>query len=161
MTSFVPKIIGVILALVLLILAPMVCKSNIDEIAIERTTWNALEMYVDIIADKGQLTVSDYTDFVKRVSSKGLAFNITITTSIRRAFPSGADGFEIKYIDNSVIRSIEGGVTTLTKFGKGDIVSVEIEAINKTRAQRINQLLFNITTPFKNMKLSKMIRNMG
>ena len=67
MGSFPAKIIGVFLAFILMVFAPIITVTLVDDIKIERRTWNYLTDFTDIASDKGVLTENDYTDLLQKL----------------------------------------------------------------------------------------------
>ncbi len=165
MSSYLMKIIGGVLAIVLLMFVPLVTKIAVDEIGIMRKSWNAVENYVDIVNDKGLLTKSDYEDFILKLSSNGIIYKVDIEISRRIAVPVSAGTANIIYQPvgfYSSSPSEDYQILSNTKaLYKGDIVTVTCVPLNKTVGQIILTNLTKVNGQSVSLSLSGMVRNNG
>jgi hypothetical protein len=157
------KIIGAILTVLLLVFVPIVTAVEKNDIGIERTAWNTLQNYTDIIADKGRITSDDYDRFMLRLGATGLAWSITVTVDSRRVYAGNAAGqMEVRHITTHVFKSDSGGIWGVNEaLRKGDIVTVHIESLNKTAGQQLTENILKIWSAPTEMTLAAMIRNDG
>jgi len=157
------KLVGAILAVLLLIFVPIVTAVEKNDIGIERTAWNCLQNYTDIIADKGRITSDDYEKFLLRLGATGLAWDITLTVDSRRVYAGTAIGqMEVRHITTHVFKSDSGGIiNTNEPLRKGDIVTVSIESLNKTAGQQLTENILKIWSSPSEMSLAAMVRNDG
>jgi len=157
------KLIGAILALLLLVFIPIVTAVEKSDIGIERTAWNSVQNYVDIIADKGRITSDDYSKFMLKLGSTGIAWDVTVTVDSRRVYAGSIAGqMEVRHVTTHVFKSESGGIfNTNVPLRKGDIVTVSVEAINKTAGQQLTENILRIWTAPSEMSLAVMVRNNG
>jgi len=163
LTSFPLKLVGAILTVLLLIFVPIVTAVEKTDIGIERTAWNCLQNYTDIIADKGRITSDDYDKFMLKLGSTGLAWKVTVTVDSRRVYAGSVLGqMEVRHVTTHVYKSDSGGIlNTNEALRKGDIVTVSIESLNKTAGQQLTENILKIWTAPSEMSLAAMVRNDG
>ncbi len=150
------------MAVVLLVVIPIVSMVSIDSIKYERLAWNALENYVDVITDKGSITVDDFDKFVQKLGTTGRDWTITIQQEARRVYTTGTEGeSNVKYITMGVWRSDAGNITQIHNCNKGDIITVTIEAINVRKSEAVVRKLLKVWKPNDVLTLSGMCRNDG
>lgn len=150
------------MAVVLLTVIPLVSMVCMDSIKYERLAWNALENYVDVITDKGSITVDDFDKFVQKLGSTGKDWTIIIQKESRRVYATENTGkSSIKYITTGVWRSDAGNIIQTHNCNRGDIITVTIEAINVRKSEIIVNKLLNIWKPNSVITLSGMCRNDG
>lgn len=163
MASFPMKLVGAILTVLLLIFVPIVTAVEKTDIGIERTAWNCLQNYMDIIADKGRITSDDYDKFMLKLGATGLAWNVTVTVDSRRVYAGTVIGqMEVRHVTTHIYKSDSGGIfNTNEPLRKGDIVTVHIESLNKTAGQQLAENILKIWTAPTEMSLAAMVRNDG
>ena len=163
MAAFPMKLMGAILAILLLIFIPIVTAVEKNDIGIERTTWNCVQNYTDIISDKGRITSDDYEKFMLKLGATGLAWHVTVTVDSRRVYAGSIVGqMEVRHVTTHVFKSENGGIfNTNEPLRKGDIVTVSIESLNKTAGQQLAENILKIWTAPTEVTLAAMIRNDG
>ena len=166
MSSFLSKLIGTVLAVVLFILCPVIALSSISMLRTERLSWNYLELYSDIVADKGIVMESDFHNFMTNMSATGLNWDVTITVEKLAPTPavSGdtspiSTGYVTVYAWNNMKGSPFGA--PFTDCGAGDILTVTCIPTSKTFAQSIVETMVGLRTNSHKIVSSKMIRNEG
>ena len=157
------KIAGAVLAILLLIFVPIVTAVEKNDIGIERTAWNSVQNYLDIIADKGRITSDDYSKFMLQLGATGLAWDVTVTVDSRRVYAGSVHGqMEVRHITTHIYKSSGGGISnTNDPLRKGDIVSVSITALNKTAGQQLAENILRVWSAPTEISLSAMVRNDG
>ena len=165
MTSYLMKLIGGILAVILLAFVPLVTKVCIDEIEITRKGWNYLENYVDTVTDKGLLTEDDYEDFVRRLSANGVIYDVDIEVSRKIALPESEGTAEIIYqpvgfYSSSPNESYQILIGKKALY-KGDIITVTCTPVNSTTGQVMVSKFTRSTAKSETFSLSGMVRNNG
>jgi translation initiation factor IF-1 len=157
------KIIGAVLAVLLLIFIPIVTAVEKNDIGIERTAWNCVQNYTDIIADKGRITSEDYERFMLKLGATGIAWRVTVTVDSRRVYAGSVLGqMEVRHVTTHVFKSETGGIfNTNVRLRKGDIVTVSIVSLNKTSGQQLAENILNIWTAPSEISLAAMVRNDG
>lgn len=165
MTSYLMKIIGGVLAIVLLMFVPLTTRVAIDEIGIMRKSWNYTCNYVDIVNDKGLLTKSDYEDFISNLSSGGIIYKVDIEISRRIAIPESTGTANIIYqpvgfYTSSPTENYQILNSTKALY-KGDIVTITCTPMNMTVGQAILSKLTKAGNHGTTLSLSGMVRNNG
>lgn len=160
------KIIGVILAIVLLILVPLTYSAFADDLSASRIEFNSMSNYLDIISDKGSISKKDYINFVNQLSSTGYFYKISIEIESRRVYTPPVESPEeqtlnVVYVTDKIITSEDGGVQESIILGKGDIVSLNIKCLENKKSDNFLNSFLNLSKPKANISLSKMVRNDG
>ena len=163
MASFPMKMIGAVLAVLLLIFVPIVTAVEKNDIGIERTAWNCVQNYTDIIADKGRIASDDYDKFMLKLGATGIAWSVTVTVDSRRVYAGNVAGqMEVRHITTHVFKSDNGGIFDANEaLRKGDIVTVSIVSLNKTSGQQLMENILKIWSPPSEISLAAMVRNDG
>jgi hypothetical protein len=136
------KIIGVILAFVLLILAPLVISQMTQDMSMKRLVLNEVTTCIDKITDKGSVTAEDVNDLYLGINAHGGAFNARFVKYTRIAVPDDTrpDGVKSVYVPTDD----EFGEITV-ELPQGDIIQIRITSLAQTSAQRLLFGLLKIT----------------
>lgn len=165
MISYLMKIIGGVLAVLLLVFVPLVSYICVDEIALTRENWNQLENYIDIVCDKGLLTKEDYDRFILKLNKNGIIYDVNIEILRKIALPESNGTAKITYqlvgfytsSPNEEYQILDNTKVLL----QGDIVNIKCIPINKTTGQLMMSNLTNINRNNQTLSLSNMVRNKG
>lgn len=141
-TDIISKIIGVVLAFVLLVLAPLTMGNMTDDMAMKRLVLNEVQTFIERVTDKANVTDEDVDDLMLGINAHGSAFDVTIARYIRIAAPDGVGGSRNTWIpaDDTFGR---GTVSLLP----GDVVQVRVECVTRTAAQKLLGTLFRVYEP--------------
>lgn len=175
MMSFISRVIGLVLALALLIGIPLVSEVSINNLRGERMSWNYLELYTDIISDKGLITQEDFDDFQTNMSVVPVLYNTVITVERLDYQPISSNntnttsGYVVVYKwdgqdDKSVLDSKIGSIpntATSVKLKAGDIVTIEMTPMTTSVGQRLVKSLTGLDATNHTITTSRMIRNDG
>lgn len=148
MTDLINKILGVLLAFVLLIGAPFVINAMSKDLTMNRSVLNEMTNFIDKITDKGTLTDQDKADFYLGISSYGASMDATIKRYMKVVNPDGNGGTYASYVYSD----------DLLTWNPGDIIQVTVRAIDYTGAQRLQNRLLRMTPAKFNQTLAGMIR---
>ena len=164
MGSFLSKIIGVVLAVILLIFVPAVGKASLNCLRSERISWDYLELFTDTIADKGSITQADYIEFMNNMATSGVTYDVQIRIDKLLAMPPTAPTdayFTTSYDTQYIWNSSTGESIEYTKAEAGDILVVTCKPVSKTFSQSFINAISHIDIQSSNIISSKMIRNNG
>ncbi|GFN30940.1 hypothetical protein [Paenibacillus xylaniclasticus] len=148
MTDLFNKILGVLLAFVLLAGAPLVINTLSKDLSMNRNVLNEMTNLIDIVSDSGQLTDDQLADFYLAISSYGVTMDATIKRYMKVVNPDGAGGTRTTYVytnDN-------------TTWNTGDIIKVTVNAVDYTGAQRLQYRLLHLSPSKFEQTLAGMIR---
>jgi hypothetical protein len=157
MTDVITKTIGVLLAFVLLILAPMTIARMRDDMAARRLILNEVTMFIDKVTDKGSVTGTDMDDLMLGVNAHGGAFDVQVIRYVRVAVRGDLRGGEVRsiyYVTDDAF-TVSGGTVELNL---GDAVQVRVEGITKTRGQNLIQALLRVSEQPFNFTLAGTVR---
>lgn len=148
MTDIFNKILGVLLAFVLLVGAPMVINTMSKELTIKRGVLNEMTNFIDKVTDNGRLTETDLADFHLGISAYGIAMDATISRYAKVVNPDGNDGTYTSYIYQKDI----------TQWNTGDIIQVKVQAIDYSAAQRLQNRILRLAPAKFDQTLAGMVR---
>ncbi len=148
MSDFLNRLIGLFLVFILLVLAPLTIHSLSTDLTIKRSILNEITNFIDKVTDTAQVTEAQQTDFYIGCSSYGAIVDVQIKRYIRIVNPDGMGGTYTSYAltDN------------ILHFNQGDIVQVEVKAIDYTGAQKLMWYFNKIFTPKLEFTLAGMVR---
>lgn len=148
MTDIINKILGVLIAFVLLAGGPLVINALNKDLTMNRSVLNEMTNLIDKVTDNGRLSPNDLSDFYISISSHGMAMDATISRYLKVVTPDGANGTIISYmlVDDN------------TTWNAGDIIKVRVQAIDYSGAQRLQNRLLRLNPPKFDQTLAGMIR---
>jgi hypothetical protein len=144
LSDIVTKVIGVLLAFVLLILAPMTISRMRDDMATRRLVLNEVTMFIDRVTDKAAVSGQDMDDLMIGVNAHGGAFDVQVVRYVRIAVRDNTQGGIVRsiyYATDDVLTSATGEV----HFNVGDAIQVRVTGITKTRGQNLIQGLMRVS----------------
>lgn len=164
--SIVSKIIGIVLAFVLLVFTPLICVTLPQTIRTERVTWNALTDYTDTVTDKGVITKSDYETFVAKLGSTMIDYKVSIVWRSKAVLPTTdstgiVTGYTYRYVTKGVWGSEHGGVIDSQFLAKGDQIQIILEPLTRSTANQILSGVFNLNTANREYSYAGQVRNNG
>lgn len=164
MASFLSKILGVVLAVVLLVFVPAMGKASLNCLRSERISWDYLELFTDVIADKGSVTQSDYIEFMNNMATSGVTYDVQIRIDKLLALPAttpSGNSYTTSYATQFVWSSSQGDKLEYTEAEAGDIIIVTCTPVSKTFSQSFINAISHIDIQSSHIISSKMIRNNG
>lgn len=147
-TDLFNKILGVLLAFVLLAGAPLVIQTMSRDLTVHRSVLNEMTNFIDKVTDNGRLTPADLADFQLGISSYGLAMDATISRYMKVVNPDGAGGTYTSYVFSD----------DLTTWNTGDIIKVKVQAIGYSGGQWLQNRILRLTPAKFEQTLAGMIR---
>lgn len=104
--------------------------------------------FIDKVTDTGQISELDITDFYTGCSSYGAVVDVQIKRYMRIINPDGKGSTYCTYVLSD----------KLNHWDQGDIIEVDVKAIDYTGAQKISAYFNKISTPKLNFQLAGMVR---
>ncbi|WP_113672720.1 hypothetical protein [Vallitalea guaymasensis] len=148
MSDFFNRIIGLFLVFILLVIAPLIIQSLSRDLTIKRSILNEMTNFVDKVTDTGHISELDKTDFYVGCSSYGAVVDIKIKRYMRIVNPDGNGSTYCTYVLTDKI----------TDWDQGDIIEVDVQAIDHTTAQKLAVYFNKVSTPKLDFQLAGMIR---
>lgn len=133
MSSFLEKVITVILIFVLLVLAPLLNSYKHTEGVTQRLVLNEVTQFIDRVTDKAQVTQLDIDDLYLGVNSHGGIFDVKVERYIRIASDDGG-----------TVRTLYYTHDDLSTLNVGDVVKVTVEEVGMSSGRRLEWLLLKI-----------------
>jgi hypothetical protein len=148
MTSFVTKIMGVLLVFLLFVIVPFTVNSLDQDLTAKRSILNEITNFIDKVTDTGEVNDIMLADFYLGCSSYGPVVDVKIDRFIKIVNPDGSGGTYTTYVLSDEI----------SEWNQGDIVNVKVTAIDYSGAQRLMQYFLKLITPKPEFELAGMVR---
>lgn len=127
MTDAINKFVLVILAVLVLIVAPLTMSYVKSEEVTERLVLNEVTQFIDKCTDKGSVTDTDLDDLYLGVNATGGVYNVTVRRFVRVATED----------ETGKVRSLYFSNDDLTVLNVGDVVQVHVEELTLSPAKRL------------------------
>lgn len=149
MSDFLNKLIGVVLAFVLLAAGPLINRGLSQDLEMKRSVLNEITNFLDKVSDNGRINDVDVSNYYLALNSYGVAMDAHIERQIKVVNPDGAGGTYATYVVSDDI----------TQYNQGDIVITTVKAIDYTGSQRVINRLMHLSPPKFDVTFSAMVRN--
>lgn len=147
MTDIFNKILGVLLAFVILAGGPLIMNTMTKELTMKREVLNEMSQLINKVTDNGRLSDLDKSNFYFAIASHGEPLDARIRRYIKVVNPDGAGGTHVTYMLTDNISTWE----------PGDIIQVQVQAVDYTGAERIEYMLLHLSPPKFEETLSGMV----
>jgi hypothetical protein len=148
MHGFLSRIVGLILAFLMLIIAPLINAYGVQEMENKVELLNDVSEFLDKQTDKGGITDEDMDQFYVNVQSHGMILDVKVDRLVKTATESGDGTIHTTYIaadDNTILN-------------KHDILKVKITEKSSTPYKRLlNVFLRMDDNPYK-LEMAKMVK---
>ncbi len=148
MHGFLSRIVGLILAFLMLIIAPLINAYGVQEMEDKVELLNDVSEFLDKQTDKGGITDEDMDQFYVNVQSHGMILDVKVDRLVKTATESGDGTIHTTYIaadDNTILN-------------KHDILKVKITEKSSTPYKRLlNVVLRMDDNPYK-LEMAKMVK---
>lgn len=164
------QVLGMMVGVYITIIGPLVFSSGQMVITAGNISSNAIEIYTDIIADKGTITEHDYLEYINKLAGTGVIYRnyITVERLVPRASSNASkDVLEQDYITIYTWDSEHGDTPTpngqasgdVVKLARGDIVTVRSVPINKPLTHTLTKAFTGFNFAENTVSISRRIRN--
>lgn len=148
MHGFLSRIVGLILAFLMLIIAPLINAYGVQEMEDKVELLNDVSEFLDKQTDKGGITDEDMDQFYVNIQSHGMILDVKVDRLVKTATESGDGTIHTTYIaadDNSILN-------------KHDILKVKITEKSSTPYKRLLNVILRIDdNPYK-LEMAKMVK---
>lgn len=166
------KIISTIIA-AMMVGATTLFLASQNVVSARNTSQNAIEIYTDVIADKGTISAVDYNEYTSKLSSTGVIYETTIT--VERPVPSpqsnNSDEDQLNKYYTTIFNWSNGVSENKTPNGpdgkdvvylfEGDIVTVTSVPINQPLPNMLIKSFTGIRLKDDVVSVSRRVRNTG
>jgi hypothetical protein len=143
------KVIGVIIAFVILGAGPLINYSETKDTERSRNVLNEMANFINKVSDTGKLTDLELADFYLGVSSHGATMDAKVQRYVKVVNPDGSGGTYTSYTPTD----------SITKWNKGDMIKVTVTAIEYSGGEKLLQNILGISPAKFDNTLAGMIRN--
>lgn len=143
------KVVGILLAFFLLVIAPIEINSSSEDAASKRIAINEVEAFLDKVCDKGSVTLRDVDDLSIGVNSYSMTFDVCVYRYQAVSYTDAGGVPTTKYIlcDSNLNRIPAGSEITLAV---GDMIQVCVSSLDKTQSDLLlGQFLRYPSNPFE------------
>lgn len=151
------KFVGVILAFVVLVIAPLAVYSLSSDLTIQRKTYNDITKFLDVACDSGKIDAVTLGDFYLACSSYGASCDVTVTRYIKVVNPDGKGGTYTTYTPITIEQNMEG--KTEIDLNKGDVLQARVKCLDYSGAKKITATIFKFMTDKFNLVAAERVRN--
>lgn len=150
MTDIFGRVFGVILAFILLFIAPFTMVTISQEMVARRTILNEMQSFIDETIDSRQVTDQQLEDFYLGISGLGPIVDVEISRYVRTVDPDPVEEGEIyvTYVYSEDNRT----------YNQGDKVSVRVHAIGYTGTQKFLRAITGLFLPQIDYTLAGRVR---
>ena len=150
MTDIFGRVFGVILAFILLFIAPFTMVTLSQEMVARRTILNEMQSFIDETIDSRQVTDQQLEDFYLGISGLGPIVDVEISRYVRKVDPYPVEEGEIyvTYVYSEDNRT----------YNQGDKVSVRVHAIGYTGTQKFLRAITGLFLPQIDYTLAGRVR---
>lgn len=148
MSDIFSKILGIVLAFILLAFGPLTVNSLTGDLTMKRASINEVTNFINKVTDSGRTTEAELADFYLGCASHGVVADVTVKRYVKIVNPDGKGGTYTSYVLS----------TDLSKWNRGDVIQVTFKAIDWTGAQRILWQLLKMAQPKFEFTLAGKVR---
>lgn len=150
MTDIFGRVFGVILAFILLFIAPFTMVTLSQEMVARRTILNEMQSFIDETIDSRQVTDQQLEDFYLGISGLGPIVDVEISRYVRTVDPDPVEEGEIyvTYVYSEDNRT----------YNQGDKVSVRVHSIGYTGTQKFLRAITGLFLPQIDYTLAGRVR---
>ena len=148
MHGFLSRIVGLILAFVMLIICPLINAYGVQEMEDRVELLNDVSEFLDKQTDKGGITDEDMDQFYVNVQSHGMILNVKVDRLVKTATTAGDRTIHTTYIaadDNTVLN-------------KHDILRVKLTEQSSTPYKRLLAVFLRIDDDPYKLEMAKMVK---
>ena len=166
MTDIFGRVFGVILAFILLFIAPFTMVTLSQEMVARRTILNEMQSFIDETIDSRQVTDQQLEDFYLGISGLGPIVDVEISRYVRTVDPDPVDVEISRYVRTVGPDPVEEGEIYVTyvysednrTYNQGDKVSVRVHAIGYTGTQKFLRAITGLFLPQIDYTLAGRVR---
>ena len=148
MSDLFSKILGIILAFILLAFAPMTIQALSNDLTMKRASINEVTNFINKVTDSGKITDAELSDFYLGCASNGVVADVKVKRYRRIVNPDGAGGTVTTYVLSNDSKN----------YDQGDVIEVSFKAVDYTGAQRILWQLLKLAQPKFEFTLAGKVR---
>jgi hypothetical protein len=142
MIDAVSKVIGIVIAFIMLVIAPTVIMRVTDDAATKRLVLNSMNVFIDKVTDKGSITKQDLDTLFAEVNSHGIPFDVQVFKYEKMSVPDAYTRYSTVYVNKYgpvVLFNINPTVpytNESVEFLKvGDVIQVRVNAMTPSQGQ--------------------------
>lgn len=148
MTGHLSRIISLILAFLMLIIAPLIYSYSVSEMEDRRLILNDVTSFLDKVTDKGTITEDDLTQFALQVNSHGMVIKPTIKRLIRASVTTPEGN----------VRTINVAVDDIYSLNQRDTVQVTLEEVSVSAYRKLIQAILRIDEGPYTLEMAAVVR---
>lgn len=135
--EFISKFVGILVAVVIMFISPLVHYTNSVDDVIQTTVYEQVVNFKNVVCTQGKITQSEYLAFVNALDATGLIYDISITVNHQTVVPEfdennavvGTKNVDVGTYTDEILSKIYE-TDGVYEMSKGDTISVMVS--NKT-----------------------------
>lgn len=148
MHGFLTRSVSIILAFLLLIVAPLINVYGTQEMENRMETLNDVSEFLDRVTDKGEISQDDLNGFYLAAESHGMTLDIQVDRLVKTATVLEDGTVSMAYI-------IADDVHILNV---GDIVKVTLDEVSTTPYKKLLNIFLRLDTRVYHLDMAKMVK---
>ncbi|ROR31734.1 hypothetical protein EDD66_101352 [Mobilisporobacter senegalensis] len=148
MSGFLSRVISLVLAFIMLVIAPLLYSYSISEMENRRLLLNEVNQFLDKVTDKGEITEDDLTEFYLEVSSYGMVIKPTVKRLVRTTVITPEGKAKTTYIAADDIYSLN----------QRDVVQVTLKEISASNYRRILSSFLRVNEGLYHLEMAAVVR---
>lgn len=149
------KVIGIILCITLLVVAPALAIGLSQDLTIQRSARNYTENFLDTARNSGRITADDYTNLVSDIHALGVTFDVHIVVEQEVIYPTDVRRVVVASLRSS--QDVSGAFPVICR--KGDFVTISVTQTTRSSGQRFAANLLHMHGGEFRFALSGAVRN--
>lgn len=151
MTNFINTIIGVFIGFFTIIVSAFLLLGLQSDLQTQRVVLNETTNLIDKIKDTGVLSDADKADYYLALSTTGTIFEVDIIREMKVVNPRDSVSGEIvtSYVN----------VPDTSVYNQGDLVTVNVRAVDYTGAQKLMRMLISVINDKLEISLVGLVNN--
>lgn len=148
MHGFLSRVIGLILAFLLLIVAPLLNTYGTQEMENRMETLNDVSEFLDRVTDKGEISEDDLNEFYLAVQSHGMTLDVKVERLVKTA----------TLLDDGTVSTTYIVADNCHDLNVSDIVKVELEEVSTTPYKKLLNTFLRIEDRAYKLDMAKMVK---
>lgn len=148
MHGFLSRVVGLILAFLLLVVAPLLNTYGTQEMENRMETLNDVSEFLDKVTDKGEITEDDLNEFYLAAESHGMTLDVKVERLVKTA----------TLLDDGTVSTTYIVADDYHNLNVGDIVKVQLEEISTTPYKKMLNTFLRIENRSYKLDMAKMVK---
>lgn len=148
MHGFLSRVVGIILAFLMLVVAPLLNTYGTQEMENRMETLNDVSEFLDKVTDKGEISEDDLNEFYLAAESHGMTLDVKVERLVKTA----------TLLDDGTVSTAYIVAEDYSNLNVGDIVKVELKELSTTPYKKLLNTFLRIEKRTYELDMAKMVK---